>query len=312
MIRLATQADLPFLKHAWKVCFDDPDAFIDWNFAHNFALHDTLIAESDGVAASNLQLMPHRIALRGKNYPVNYVSGVATLPEFRHRGLVRELFGFAFPLMQKRREPISLLVPFNYEFYEKFGYKQCYTKTFRYADTLPDGDCITEVSDGLVASLDRIYRSVMRTRTGYALRQESDWRKILTDLIDLSGGHVRLFPHGYALIAPQENGGWELHEVLGDCSLSVKEEVKPFAMARIIDAKRLLCDFAAEFPDSIRLRVVDPQMAENNLTVRIADGSVTPCDGYDLQWDIQELAQELFGFGTRLLQPQNPYLNMIF
>ena len=29
MVRLAKEKDFEFLKHAWKVCFDDPDAFIE-------------------------------------------------------------------------------------------------------------------------------------------------------------------------------------------------------------------------------------------------------------------------------------------
>ena len=36
MVRFANEQDLPFLKQAWKVCFDDPDAFIDWNFSNNY------------------------------------------------------------------------------------------------------------------------------------------------------------------------------------------------------------------------------------------------------------------------------------
>ena len=107
MVRFAKDKDLPFLKEAWKVCFDDPQDFIDWNFENNFSYEDTLIAEVDGTPASNLQLMPHRIRLRDTDYAVNYVSGVATLPKFRNRGLVRELFAFAFEEMKKLAGKLS-------------------------------------------------------------------------------------------------------------------------------------------------------------------------------------------------------------
>ena len=313
MVRLATKQDLDFLKEAWKICFDDPDAFIDWNFTHNYDSKDTLIAESDGVPASNLQLMPHRISLRGKEYAVNYVSGVATLPEFRHRGLVRELFGFAFPEMKRRREPISLLVPFNYEFYEKFGYIQCYTKVFRYADILPKSEYITHLSPDLIAKLDRIYRRDMENHTGYALRTPKDWEKILEDLLYLSEGRVFLSQDGYALITPRKEGGFEAHEVLGKVPFAFEETVKPFAMARIVDVMTLLTAMAPEFNQPVRLKILDAQIPENNVTVAIQNGTVTPCEEFERELDIKELTTELFGFGScSLLTKQDPYLNMIF
>lgn len=313
MVRFAKKEDLSFLKHAWKVCFDDPQAFIDWNFENNFAYSDTLIAECDGVPASNLQLMPHRIALRGHNYAINYVSGVATLPEFRNRGLVRELFTFAFEKMKQRHQPISLLVPFDYGFYEKFGYKQCYQKVFRYADVLPEGEYITTISSELIDALDQIYRREMEIRTGYALRTQKDWQKILEDLILLSHGQIWLSKEGYALITPRNEGGFEAHEVLGNCPIAFTEETKPFAMARIVDAMQVLKDLAPEFIRPVRLRIRDEQIPENNLTVAISNGTVVPCTEFDVNLDIKDLVTELFGFGTgSLLMPQTPYLNMIF
>ena len=313
MVRFATEKDIPFLKQAWKVCFDDPDAFIDWNFSKNFSPCDTLIAEAEGVPASNLQLMPHRIALRGREYPINYVSGVATLPEFRHRGLVRELFAFAFPEMQRRGQPISLLVPFNYEFYQKFGYCQCYEKVFRFANLLPEGEYITTISPNLIADLDRIYRREMAERTGYALRTHADWQKILEDLLLLSQGLVWCSSDGYALITPRKEGGFEAHETLGSCPLVFQEERKPFAMARIVDVMRLLEDLAPEFNRPVRLRIRDEQILKNNVTVSIANGTATLCQDFDREMDIKELTAELFGFGScTMLDLQNPYLNMIF
>lgn len=313
MVRFAKEEDLTFLKQAWKICFDDPEAFIDWNFSHNYDSKDTLIAETDDRPASNLQLMPHRISLRGQEYAVNYVSGVATLPEFRHRGLVRELFEFAFPEMKRRGEPISLLVPFNYEFYEKFGYKQCYTKVFRYADMLPESEYITHLSSNLIANLDSIYRREMANHTGYALRTPKDWEKILEDLLYLSKGRVFLSQNGYALIAPRTEGGFEAHEVLGSLPFVFESVEKPFAMARIVDVMSLLTSMAPKFNQAVRLKILDTQILENNVTVAIQSGTVTPCEEFDRELDIKELTTELFGFGNCLYLPQqNPYLNMIF
>jgi len=319
MVRFAKEKDLPFLKQAWKVCFDAPDAFIDWNFANNFCYEDTLIAECDGKAASNMQLMPHTISLRGRSYNINYVSGVATLPEFRNRGLVREMFAFAFPEMKRRNHPISLLVPFNYEFYEKFGYRKCYEKVFRYVEILPERCYLTaqDLSGELMQRLDERYQKQMQSHTGYAIRKRTDWQKILEDLLCLSEGRILLEEDGYALLAPKPEGGWEVHEQCGSVSLPCREEVKPFAMARILDPVRLLTDLAETFDGQLRIKLIDAQIPENNLCVEIKNHSVTPCDGYDCKLDIKELAPLLFGYcedstHSGLFSRQNPYLNMIF
>ncbi len=323
MVRFATEKDMKFLKHAWDICFHDPQEFIDWNFAENFSQDDTLIAEIEGVSASNMQLIPHRISLRGREYLVNYVSGVATLPEYRNRGLVRELFQFGFPEMMKRKQPISLLVPFNYSFYEKFGYKQCYNKRFRYLDAPPEEAFCPKISLELMEDLSRIYRTEMEKKTGYALRCFEGWRRILTDLLRISKG--RLCFHetngirdGYALMSPAADGnGWEIHEMLGNCTLPCREEEKPFAMARIIDAKRILQDLAEDFSGQVRLKIQDEQIPMNNLTLCVENGMVTPCQEYDFHVDIKELAELVFGFkeditGTGLFSRTDLYLNLIF
>ncbi len=319
MVRFATERDMPFLKHAWKACFDDPDEFIDWNFSSNFSCEDTLIAECEGVPASNLQLMPHTIALRGRQYEINYVSGVATLPEFRNRGLVRELFHFSFQEMRKRKHPVSLLVPFNYEFYEKFGYRKCYDKVFRYTDMLPDRNYMTaeSLSGEMIASLDCVYKKAMEHCTGYAIRSKTDWQKILEDLLCLSKGRILMEETGYALIAPNPEGGWEIHEQCGQIDLPCREEIKPFAMARILDPVRLFKDLAEDFEGAVRIKLTDAQISENNCCLEIKNHSVYPCSGYDVQMDIRELAPLMFGYGedstqSGLFPKQKPYLNMIF
>lgn len=324
MARWAKPTDFEFLKHAWEVCFDDEPEFIDWNFTNNFSFSDTVVAEFQGVPASNMQLMPHRIRLRNTEYDINYVSGVATLPEFRKRGLVREMFAFAFPEMLKRQQPISLLVPFNYAFYEKFGYRQCYEKTYRFADSLPAEGLFSakDLSPRLIHRLNCIYCEAMQKHTGYVLRTPETWRRILEDLLILSRGRI-LFHEtegkedGYALITTAPGGGWELHEVCGPCALQFRTETRPFAMARILDPKRILTDLAKDFHGDLRLKITDCNLPENNITLRLTGGTAIPCRGYDSEIDIRHLAQLIFGFaedftGTGLFSPQKPYLNMIF
>ncbi len=324
MVRFATEKDLEFLKHTWDVCFHDPAAFIDWNFQRNFSPADTLIAESGSQPASNMQLMPHRIRLRHTEYNINYISGVATLPEYRRQGLVRELFSFAFPEMLRREQPISLLVPFDYPFYEKFGYKQCYEKTYYHTNHLPRRGLYTSrhLGPALIDRLDVIYRRAMADKTGYALRTTESWQRILEDLLLISKGKI-LFHEtdgqedGYALITAHTGGGWDLHEVLGPCDLMLQSEVKPFAMARIIDVRKVLKPLVMAFHGCWRIKIIDESIPANNQILCLTDGKILSCSEYDTEITIGQLTQLVFGFiedftGTGLFPKTNPYLNMIF
>ncbi len=324
MVRFARYDDMEFLKHTWKVCFNDPDLFIDWNFKNNFDYADTIVAEVEGEPASNMQLMPHRIRLREMEYDINYISGVATLPKYRNRGLVRDMFAFAFPEMQRRNQPISILIPFNYQFYEKFGYKQCYNKVFRYADSAPKRGAYTEkdLSPELSERLGKIYRHNMDGKSGYVIRTSETWKRILEDLLKVSKGRIIFHKtdgvdDGYSLISAGTDGGLELHEVCGNCELDFKSEVKPFAMARIIDVKRVLEDIATNFEGCWRIKVVDGDIPQNNKTLCVTKGKVTPCTEYDTEIGIGQLTQLVFGFiddftGTGLFPNTEPYINMIF
>lgn len=320
MVRYANKNDFDWLKHIWKVAFDDSDKFINWNFDKNFSFKDTVIAEKDGVSASNMQLMPHDIFLRGKEYYINYVSGVATLPEFRKMGLVRDMFEFSFGEMRKRNQHISLLIPFNYEFYEQFGYKQCYNKTHRYMKELPKEGVIGEEGNilTLIPILDGLYKKEMKNKNGYALRKHQDWQKILEDTLMISKGKVILNKDksGYAILSLRDGGDWEIEEICGDLSMDFETETKPQAMARIIKPLPVLKNMAENFKGEFTIKIHDENIKENNISLLIKEKTVAEIQGTcDKEVDIKELAQLIFGFcedKTGFFTKEDNYLRLIF
>ena len=318
MVRFARKDDFEWLKNVWKIAFNDPDEFIDWNFEKNFSFENTLLAEKDGVPASNMQLMPHSIFLRDTEYPINYVSGVATLPEFRKMGLVREMFEFSFDEMRKRNQHISLLIPFNYEFYEQFGYKQCYNKTHRYISEIPNDGVIGEEGNisALIPALDSFYKKEMENKNGYAIRKSEDWHKILEDTFKISKGKVILNKSGYAILSLRDSGGWEIEEICGEFSADFETEIKPQAMARIINPLPILKNMAKDFKGEFTLKIYDENIEENNVSLLIKEKSVTEIQGVcDKEVDIKELSQLIFGFcedDTGFFTKEDNYLRLIF
>ena len=60
--------------------------------------------------------------IRGANLRFSGIAGVATLPEYRRDRLVRRSFESFFQYANEHDIVFSALAPFNFQFYEKFGY----------------------------------------------------------------------------------------------------------------------------------------------------------------------------------------------
>ena len=79
----------------------------------------------------------------------------------------------------------------------------------------------------------------------------------------------------------------------------------------------MLLELCADFDGCWRVKVVDGDIPQNNMTAALTKGTLTPCDDYDTEINIRQLAQLIFGFaddftGTGLFPKTKPYINMIF
>ncbi len=70
-------------------------------------------------------IINHRFSfyLDGKEVPAGGIGGVSTLPEYRDKGAVREIFKKLLPDAYKTGEVISALFPFKHSFYRRSGYE---------------------------------------------------------------------------------------------------------------------------------------------------------------------------------------------
>ena len=71
------------------------------------------------------RIIHHRFALHldGKEIPAGGIGAVSTLPEFRDRGAIREIFRALLPAAHQSGEVLSALYPFKHAFYRKAGYE---------------------------------------------------------------------------------------------------------------------------------------------------------------------------------------------
>ncbi|WP_127063965.1 GNAT family N-acetyltransferase [Bacillus thuringiensis] len=88
--------------------------------------HEVLygIMEGEDLAAK-LHLIPFHIYIGKEKFKMGGVAGVATYPEYRRSGYVKELLQHSLQTMKKDGFTVSMLHPFAVTFYRKYGWELC-------------------------------------------------------------------------------------------------------------------------------------------------------------------------------------------
>ncbi|MCL2838975.1 MAG: GNAT family N-acetyltransferase [Oscillospiraceae bacterium] len=199
-IRFATPADTEAVKDIWHKCFGDGDPFLSWNFSRNYNPDDTLVWVEKRKIVATLQMQSKNISLWGNAMPGNYIFGIATLPKYRGRGIAWALMIQAFRVAEERGQVVSLLIPFNYRFYEKFDYKMCYKlvkATIKREQSSPGDDYghtieLREINDETIEILQNIYKKFCEPLNGWIMRSDREFRLILEDVLTNGNGHCVL------------------------------------------------------------------------------------------------------------------------
>ncbi|MFX0082869.1 MAG: enhanced intracellular survival protein Eis [Candidatus Hodarchaeota archaeon] len=120
--------------------------------------------------------IPFQIRMRSNDFRMSGVAGVATKPEYRNRGIIRDIMVKMFKDMHDNKVPISVLYPFKISFYEMLGYKvvdECIDYHFKISDILYKetdyhmievdeiNDDIREVYDKAILNFDYIAKRPM-------------------------------------------------------------------------------------------------------------------------------------------------------
>lgn len=124
------------IKKIWEICFpDDSDNFTDFYFNTKYKNENTLVYIENGNAVACLQMLPYDFTYFNCLVPTAYISGAATLPAFRKKGIMTRLLTFAFYEMQRKNIPVSILIPqepWLISYYEQLGY----AITFEYCNKI--------------------------------------------------------------------------------------------------------------------------------------------------------------------------------
>lgn len=113
------------VKSLWKLCFDDSEAFIELYFRLRYNNEVNLAIQSGEEVIAALQMLPYPMTFCNKIVPTSYISGACTHPDYRAKGVMRELLSQSFARMLRNGVLFSTLIPAEpwlFGYYAKTGY----------------------------------------------------------------------------------------------------------------------------------------------------------------------------------------------
>ena len=331
------------VKNLWKLCFNDSDEFTDMYFRLRYSNDVNIAIQSGEEVIAALQMLPYPMTFGKNEIKTGYISGACTHPDYRNRGAMRELLSQAFTRMLHNDMAVSTLIPAEpwlFGYYAGMGY----APVFRYSSTIFTASEVTTANEAVVLNKindyqEEVYRYLdrkLRERPYCIQHTETDFRVILADL-QLWKGCVYILKQGdkipaLAIVYPA-GSTWqagevvaetpEMHSLLlqricGQLNIPFIRVIAPavagqnpqvLGMARIINAKTVLQQYAAEHPEQeMSIALTDPQISANNGYYYLNNGkcmnSAKRLPGSHLALTIGELTE-------KILSPLHPYMSLM-
>jgi len=134
-----------------------------------------------GQLAAKATFLTLEVYLQGVAFAMGGVGGVATWPEYRRGGMVAHLLRQGLRQMRERRQLVSMLQPFSYGFYRRYGWELTHDRTTIELDVtqLPrwqaDGWTLEQTTE--LSRLAPIYDAHARRFDGMLRRSPEWWAK---------------------------------------------------------------------------------------------------------------------------------------
>lgn len=117
------------VRQLWKLCFTDSDEFVELYFRMRYTDELNSYIEVGGKVVAALQRLPYPMIYEGTIVPTSYISGACTHPDYRNRGVMKQLLMKAHRRMYEDGVVLSTLIPAEEwlkAYYAKSGYAVCF------------------------------------------------------------------------------------------------------------------------------------------------------------------------------------------
>lgn len=325
------------IMHLWREAYKDSPEYLDMYFDRIYRDADALTVEENDKVVSSLLMQPYMLWFYGREMAVSYIAGVTTRRQARGRGHASSLMRDALRLSRDRGDMLCALIPAHdwlYFFFDRFGFSsvflsdvQRFTSLHKFAG---EGE-YAEVDDRYSDAVYEAFSDLERQRPGGILHSRRDFVNFLDDLamrrdgtfVAVSNGERGIVAMAWASLSDDVV---QVYEVLGyeasDRQAAMRQlrlrfpdkpmrylapsdtpghrRLHPRGMARIVNVRLCLATVAEANPQwKCRMRVTDPLIDDNNISLVIADGQCEEIDGValpepDFDVDISVLNRILF------------------
>lgn len=123
MIRYLETVEKDICRSLWEEAFpEDSREFDNYYFTEKMKDNRVLVLEEEGRIAAMLHQNPYRIRAREQVWRSDYIVGVATAKDRRHRGYMRQLLNRMMKEMWEEQMPFCFLMPADEAIYRPFGF----------------------------------------------------------------------------------------------------------------------------------------------------------------------------------------------
>lgn len=247
MISTAEKCNIDNLKDLWRVCFYDEPGYIDFFFDNRFVTSNTLVYTLNNKTVAQLFLLEGGFSVKGNIYPSYYLYAACTHPDFRRKGIMKELLLYAEEISKKRDIDFICLVPAEkslFDYYSKFSYKSVFSKT-RITVAKPDSFAPKLSINAFSLSSDNIslFRNNYLTKHDFFVWSDKAINYAVKENM-FSDGSFYVSDYGYALLRPiDKNTGYviEICSSDGNQNKIIEDLFTEFQFEKlVIDAP---CDF---------------------------------------------------------------------
>lgn len=253
MLRYLARTEKGLCRELWEEAFpEDSQSFDDYYFSEKLKENRILVRTEDGQIAAMLHRNPYRIYIRGQRQSCDYIVGVATRQDKRHRGYMRQLLERVFQDMTEEQMPFCFLMPADPAIYQPFDFVYIFDQP--QWQLKPDADGLERRSllpwknsfggRGYLAEIAAWMNRWLANRYQvYGVRDETYMSSLLKELASEAGTLDILYDGGTMVGIHSEWGLGDRKQRMLLCEPQYCVEgapAKPAIMARIVDLQQFV------------------------------------------------------------------------
>lgn len=302
-------------KGLWRMCFpEDSEDFLTYYYTEKTKDNRLMVKKQNGFLTAMTHLNPYKVQVKNQQWDIDYLVGVATDPQQRHKGHMRDILMQVMKDMNGKQVPFTFLMPAAKEIYEPFLFtyicdRQEWILNEEWQSSLRQ-IVLQDTPEDCQLAAEYMEQWLSERYDVYCIRDEAYVSRLLKELASEQGQMSALY-NGDELAGLRAEWGIDKKE---QRLLYTKEryctagEPKPSIMARITSVVRFLQAFTLQKDgpvDSLELRleVSDSLLLDNQgvflWTVGRELSEAVRAEGDAsavLQLSVRELAVWLFGY----------------